>query len=287
MTSSRHNTPSPSQMRDQDLLDDVILEGNAYDEHGPYDLDFNAGPSRPPPIPYDDPYADEYPPAASVSTIPSWSASSPSPNHSEHRTSVHGTRHDRAHEQGLGRGRGRGWGRGRGRENDRLRSGRQIRADSTRSQRSNSASETSWDVARSPDASYDPPIPRPLSPTSLTIAHATGQLPDGLNMSMPHLHVNNETWSYQDTRFHQGTSLHFYTQGFPPPFVQPHINPRFASAFGLHMNMNMGLIQPQQNDIYERTNLHSISPLQTSDQTDQWAVPTGAIDEVGVDNDVA
>ena len=52
VASSRQTTPSPSQMRDQDLADDVILKGNAYDEHGPYDLDFSAGSSRPLPIPY-------------------------------------------------------------------------------------------------------------------------------------------------------------------------------------------------------------------------------------------
>ncbi|RXW22690.1 hypothetical protein EST38_g3166 [Candolleomyces aberdarensis] len=55
---TRDPTPNPSHMRDQELVDDAFLSRGAYDEHGPYDLDFRApGPSRPAPIPYDDPYA--------------------------------------------------------------------------------------------------------------------------------------------------------------------------------------------------------------------------------------
>lgn len=52
------------------------------------------------------------------------------------------------------------------------------------------------------------------------------------------------------------------------------------------MNMNMGLMQPQQYDPYQGSNMYSVSLLQTSDWADQWAVPTGAPDENGVDKDV-
>src|SRR5436190_12724171 len=47
-------------MRDQNSADS-FLENNPYAEYGPYDIDFtSAERSRPPPMPYDDPYADDY-----------------------------------------------------------------------------------------------------------------------------------------------------------------------------------------------------------------------------------
>lgn len=284
---SRQPTPSPSQMRDQDLVDDVILKGNAYDEHGPYDLDFSTGPSRPPPAPYDDPYADEYPLTTSKLSTSSELTSDPSPSRNQHHTSAHGARQDRGDARGHSSGRGRV--RGRVREHDRRGNGRHKWAASAHSpQQNSSTSETSWNggpIARSPTgASYDLHIPRPLSPTSLAIAHATGQLPDGSIISMPHTHATPEAWGYQNPRFHQGAPFHFNPQG-PSPFVQPHINPRFASAFGLHMNTNMRLMQPQRYDPYEESNMHSVSLQQTSNCADEWAVPTGAPDEKVVNKD--
>ena len=269
-------------MRHQDLADDVIPKGNAYDEHGPYDLDFSAGPSRPPPIPYDDPYADEYPPNTSELAM-SPELTSTLDNSSEHRTSIHGKRQDRGNDRGH-----RSRGRGRGRDREHGGHGRQTRVDTTRSpQQNNGLSKKCWDgqpTSRSQSgASYEPHTPRPLSPTSLAIAHATGQLPDGWSASMPHIHATNDSWGYQDSRLQQGAPFHFNPQGYPPPFVQPHINPRFASAFGLHMNM--GSTQHQPYDPYEGGSIHSVSSLQTSDWADEWAVPTGVPDKKGVNND--
>ncbi|KAF7347568.1 ACT-7 domain-containing protein [Mycena venus] len=57
VVSSRASTPSPALMRDQDI---AYLERNPYDDHSPYDDNFGSGPSRPTPMPYDDPYSDEY-----------------------------------------------------------------------------------------------------------------------------------------------------------------------------------------------------------------------------------
>ncbi|KAJ7651634.1 hypothetical protein DFH06DRAFT_549148 [Mycena polygramma] len=57
VTMSRQSTPSPAVMRDQDLS---YMERNPYDDHSPYDDDFVPGPSRPAPMPYDDPYSDDY-----------------------------------------------------------------------------------------------------------------------------------------------------------------------------------------------------------------------------------
>ena len=49
---SRQATPV-SQLRDQDLSGD--LYGSSPYDHSLNDMDFGAGPSRPPPMPYDDP----------------------------------------------------------------------------------------------------------------------------------------------------------------------------------------------------------------------------------------
>ncbi|KAG5637656.1 hypothetical protein H0H81_003733 [Sphagnurus paluster] len=58
--SSRQSTPLPSLMHDQDMIETGNFSRNPYDEHGLYDVEFGAGPSRPAPIPYDDPYSDTY-----------------------------------------------------------------------------------------------------------------------------------------------------------------------------------------------------------------------------------
>ncbi|TFK77412.1 NAF1-domain-containing protein [Pluteus cervinus] len=59
VASSRRDTPSRS-LGPETHPD--AFSGNAYDAHSPYDLDYGAGPSRPTPIPYDDPYAETYVP---------------------------------------------------------------------------------------------------------------------------------------------------------------------------------------------------------------------------------
>ena len=266
VASSCHST---LQMRDQDMVDDVVLKGNAYDEHGPYDLDFIAGSSRPPPIPYDDPYADEYP-----STLPELTGSheltgGPDANQRGYRA-IYGE--GRGHGHGRGHSRGRSRGRGREQEHDRHGDRRQQSMYTIRDARKSDTRGTGWvgrSIAKPPIVPYDPYIPRPLSPTSLVIANATGQLPGGSNVPRP-----DETWGYLDPRFYQGIPFQSGTQGFPP-FVQPHINPRFASAFGLQMNMNMRLI-PQQ---HEGTTVHSVSSLVTSGRANEWAAPAGVPSE--------
>ena len=45
-------------MRDQDMAED--LYGTSPYDNAYNDMDFGAGPSRPPPVPYDDPYSDSY-----------------------------------------------------------------------------------------------------------------------------------------------------------------------------------------------------------------------------------
>ena len=91
---------------------------------------------------------------------------------------------------------------------------------------------------------YEPRIARPLSPTSAAIARATGQYSDGaaggggypqssgggsMNGSSGSESVNNG-WGYQQYPGHAN-----YNFGYQQPFVQPHINPRFASQFGMNL----------------------------------------------------
>lgn len=58
--SSRAATPGVSARRDYDSFDDAFRSNNPYDEYGAYDVNYDAGPSRPLPIPYDDPYSDSF-----------------------------------------------------------------------------------------------------------------------------------------------------------------------------------------------------------------------------------
>ncbi|KAG5647738.1 hypothetical protein DXG03_008461 [Asterophora parasitica] len=253
--SSRQSTPTPSQMHDQDMAEN--LSRNHYDEHGPYDVGFSAGPSRPPPIPYDDPYSDAY-----------TSAPSTSQQTQEHRA----TREDLGHtpqnsgfsSRGRGRGQGRdrgdsrGRGRGRGRGGDHGGPSRGYpRSDTQRTRRESNAGDNSWTGRPIPrqepgPSSYGQQIPRPLSPTSLAIARATGQLPNGSNYVTQHGSgfsqqppVSPGAWGYSDP-FQQAQQMFQFGAGYPQPFVQPHINPRFANAFGMNIDMGQHLSESPQ-----------------------------------------
>ncbi|KAJ7070735.1 NAF1-domain-containing protein [Mycena amicta] len=185
-SSSRAGTPSPAQMRDQDMSG---YETNPYADNSAYDDNYGAGPSsRPAPMPYDDPYADDY------STVASEAPSS---------TPSHGRDWEFARARGRGRG-GRGQRRGRERGRGGGGAGRGW-VDGRGTQR--------FDDRRGSQ-------PRSNSPTSMAIARATGQYSDAF-ASTP----TAPTWPAVDpSQFNFG----------PPSngFVQPHINPRFASAFG-------------------------------------------------------
>lgn len=201
------------------------------------DMDFGAGPSRPSPIPYDDPYSDSYGVPEEKEKLPSTSKRGQNDavefmsdghmgDNVRRRGRGQGPVRDpagpsRHNDRGRGRGRGhqrdrggRGRGRGRGRDN---------RVSGDGMQRQGSFSE-------------DKPaeIPRPLSPTSLAIARATGQYTDGtiyaMAASSQGMAGAQNGWEYPPTP-QQQPSFDF---GYQQPFVQPHINPRFASAFGLN-----------------------------------------------------
>ncbi|EIW64159.1 NAF1-domain-containing protein [Trametes versicolor FP-101664 SS1] len=245
VTSSRHTTPVPSRMRDQDMADDPY-GGSSYEQPLSYnDMDFGAGPSRPAPIPYDDPYAESYgaaPPPAT--TQPQDAPVSPPPS-----TPFEAGRPER----GMGRGRGRGGGTrggvqrreepGRGRGRDR----RQNDRGRGRGRGRGGSSSDGWPARQGPPPTeHEPRVPRPLSPTSLAIARATGQYAEGPPAESPEMYNQMQMqhagggggWGFPQ---HPMQSYDFGF-GHQYPQVQPHINPRFAYNFGMPgMGMGMGM----------------------------------------------
>lgn len=226
--SSRQSTPAPSQMRDADMANEsYFMNNNAYDEIGPYDLNYDAAVSRPAPIPYNDPYADEFEGPSSSSSVaptsPTSSINDASQLRPPRRSANSGRREDgnRGHGSGRGRGNnninsnrgnqsrgGRGGGRGRG---DGSRGGFDSSGNSNQQAWSHGSSFSGNGVM--PGSSdpqqqfYQQP---PMSPI--------GQWPSyhGYGAGMP----------YNSQQQHQ-----------PQQFIQPHINPLFASQFGMGMGV--------------------------------------------------
>ncbi|KAI0673779.1 Gar1/Naf1 RNA binding region-domain-containing protein [Trametes maxima] len=251
IASSRQTTPLPSRMRDQDMLDDPYGGGPFVQSLSYNDMDFGAGPSRPAPIPYDDPYSDSYgAPSAGQEDVP--------PALPSHVSSPRTNRPERAPGRGRGRdggsiGRGgsqrrddfRGRGRGR-RQTDRGRGrgrggggGSDSRPMSDR-----------WRQGISSDESGSHG-PRPLSPTSLAIARATGQHAEGSSSQQEvyghqqHMGGSGVGWGYPQAPIEP----YDFSFGYQYPHVQPHINPRFASNFGM-ANIGMGYGYGAQSSSY-------------------------------------
>ncbi|KAH9947135.1 Gar1/Naf1 RNA binding region-domain-containing protein [Amylocystis lapponica] len=230
---SRGATPTPSQMRDQDMVDDLYGQ-NPYDDPGSYnDMDFGAGPSRPPPIPYDDPYSDSYgvlDPQPSSSTPAPPGSGSPRAKTKDVNASPRsdGSSSDDgsvASNRARGRGRGRGSGRGgSGRRDERGRGrGRGRRGDRGRGR--------GGDDRRFSSGYADARPPRPLSPTSQAIARATGQYADGSAVSAEYpipsspsaalQHgVDGGGWAYPQYPVQQQYDLSFehQAQGYQQPY---------------------------------------------------------------------
>lgn len=218
MSSSRRTTPAPSQSHYNDDINKIFNGANPYDAHGPYDDGYRAaGPSRPAPIPYDDPYADE----VKVDIVkyeedlngPSTEARlfgrEPEKNFGDHRGRGRGR--GRGHDRGGG-ARDRGRGRGRGR------------------QRSWGESRWSQPNPTAPSMeSYNTSTSIPLSPTSNEIERTINQ-PVGIPSYPLQPFSPSPTWDYQPGGF-QG---HQFRQQQQQQSIQPHINPRFASAFGFN-----------------------------------------------------
>ncbi|KAF7303199.1 ACT-7 domain-containing protein [Mycena kentingensis (nom. inval.)] len=216
-SSSRAGTPSPALMRDQDM---GFYEANPYGEHTAYDDNYGAGPSsRPAPMPYDDdPYADI--PMDAPLPLPR-----PPPKEFD---SGRGRGRGRNRNDSRGRRGGGGGGRGRG------------------------SATSSGSGARG--YGFGQPPPRSNSPTSMAIARATGQYPDGAGYVNPS-HFQTQTQSYS-TPAAPWPAANYGTPGPGAGFVQPHINPRFASVFGFGV-MAPGQPPPHgqyQNQYYPQGN---------------------------------
>ncbi|CCL98128.1 uncharacterized protein FIBRA_00122 [Fibroporia radiculosa] len=231
VVSSRQATPSPAQMRDQDMVDELYGE-SPYDQPGPYnDIDLGVGPSRALPIPYDDPYSDNY--AVPDTRLP------PSPTEFQDVNQSYPTGSHSDDVRGHGRGRGRGGtsgrynDRARGRGRDRRRHDRGRARGRGRDDRSYASSGSRPSIPQ-PER-YGSYIPRPLSPTSLAIARATGQYPDGHPMSSTERESPALSFDGAGGQGYSQPSQQQFMFGFQNQYVQPHINPRFASSFGMHL----------------------------------------------------
>jgi len=258
VSSSRQTTPAPSQPHYNDISEDIFYGANPYDAHGPYDDGYGvAGPSRPAPIPYDDPYADE---AETDNVKYEWDLINPSERSAEARPTDRESERKFGDNRGRGRGRGRGYDRG-GSARDRGRVRGRGRPDRGR----RSEGESRW-VQQNHTAvePYNPNDPGTLPPISDTVQRATAQLSSSVPGYPPSQPFNPPpTWSYQQGGF-QGHSLG------QQEVVQPHINPRFASVFGFNINSAnrppawFGSQQAQFNSY------QSPQPPQT--WTNQWVV---------------
>ncbi|KAI0323009.1 Gar1/Naf1 RNA binding region-domain-containing protein [Amylostereum chailletii] len=220
---SARSTPAPSSYQDQGISADVLYGSNPYDAHGPYDVDFAAGPSRPPPVPYDDPYSNDY-----NVNIGSAGQVEPlgTPSVSVERTpSRYPGEYDRGRARGGGRRLDRGGGGSRGARGTSGRGGRRGRG----------GERHGWTSGpRSQKLEGGASFSRAMSPTSMAIARATGQYDDGHGPGASEQHSGNVgSWTYDQYQGQPSGHLPYAPQ--PHQFVQPHINPRFASQFGLGM----------------------------------------------------
>ena len=228
--SSRAATPSAPARRDYDYLGDTFRgNNNPYDEHGAYDMNMNygAGPSRPPPMPYDDPYSDSF---ASIPTDGDREGSTMFNNvRNGHHDSIRpgptglvgsldGTG---SNGRNLGPGprqpatRGRGRGGNRNRQSDRGRRGRGKGIPQHPQQRQSFPQQS---------GSHD---------------YSSGLTPPS---GFVHPHSDQQGYGGGVGEWGYGAPLMTPQQpgfgfGLPNPFsgVQPHINPRFANQLGFNV----------------------------------------------------
>lgn len=217
-------------MRDQDMTADFMLNRSAFDEHSPYDH-HDVGLLRSKPEPYDDLYSGLLSTDHSVRT-----------GESSGRRNVRSSLHS-----SESRGRGR---RGRGR-------GNQLHDHSQASFRERHQHH----LASAPDPifeAYDPRSPQESLPSFLpqngpefylspNISHSWGR--DGPSSGY-----------LQDHQFYMFPNQQV-SYAIPSTFVQPHINPRFASTFGFQLPSNA----------HSQT---AVSIPQSYVPAEQWSNPT-------------
>ena len=258
--SSRASTPGAPARRDYDHFDYTFRGNNPYDEHGAYDMNYGAGPSRPPPIPYDDPYSDSFTSVSAdgdgggstiFNNIRNDTGRQGSDSIRPARMSLDGSgtsghTNDRNSEpEHRHHGRGRGRGGSRNRQSDRGRRGRGKGA-LQHSQRHHTYPQQA--------GSYDYPGLTPPSGLLDPYSHQRG-------------YGGGEEWNYG---------------GFGPqntfPGVQPHINPKFANQLGFNFSQMSQMPQtlpgtgspphPEQSDL-------SVSHLQAAARHQQWEGGSG------------
>ncbi|KZT30776.1 NAF1-domain-containing protein [Neolentinus lepideus HHB14362 ss-1] len=250
-SASRPATPTPQQMHDQDLgAADLSYGSNPYDEYSPYNVDSSSSQARVAPLPYDDPYSDTY----DMNMVPSQSQSVAAKKEEEGTFGIPpSSSHSQQGSRGRGRGRGQNTkfgreinGRGRGSRRDKPNRGR---GRGRQSGPQDGARDLQHHQSYAPqgDQEYNPRMPRSASPASLAIARATGQYANGTSSAPQNAYSSNASnnyWSYQQqASSYQGNNAAY---GYQQSFVQPHINPRFASAYGYQFNG----VQPDQYGQY-------------------------------------
>ncbi|KAF8445639.1 Gar1/Naf1 RNA binding region-domain-containing protein [Boletus edulis BED1] len=198
MSSSRQSTPAPSRIHIDDMAQDTYHGSNPYDAHGPYDDDYPGLP-RPPPVPYDDPYAD----------VPTSDA------RDRHIGVNEGGEPNRQSGDGPKASHGRTFSRG-----SRARGAQNHQSWST-TRRGNRHKTT---TARQ---TFDsgPFQSHPAASQMVECARGYGQIGDAI---APHPHVQPHLNPWLSPTVNN-------IQGYQQPFIQPHINPRFAAMFGLNL----------------------------------------------------
>lgn len=199
-----------------------------------------SGPSRPAPLPYDDPYEDVAPPL-----VDSTESLQPASEAVSVANAKGDSSRSSARERSRGRGRERGRGRGRGR-GDWNRQSRYGPNDTDRRQFSSLGSGSSYgqrnrrDSVSSSHGGYQ----QFTSPISQAAPQATAQA--GFSSMLP-----SGQHSYDTQQLSSATPS--YQQ---QSFVLPHINPRFASMFGIDLNF----MQAQQYAPYQPASPTNFSP---------------------------
>ncbi|KAJ4485781.1 Gar1/Naf1 RNA binding region-domain-containing protein [Lentinula aciculospora] len=263
---SRQSTPAPSQIRDADMANEgYFMNNNAYDEIGPYDLNYDAPISRPAPIPYDDPYADEFEiPSASSSTASRTPSTFNGNDASALRPQRRSVNRD-TNKRDVGN---RGRGRGRGNNSNRGNSNRRGRGGFNNSNPSDTNNEQAWQHG-----------------STVSFGGGNGVIPDS---SEPQPQFYQQTpvspmgqWSFQM----QNQKIPDY--GVPynsqQSFIQPHINPLFARQFGVGRGIDMGggsygnmpmVNAPSQSPHSSGYSGAYATTEGSSYWSDQWSVPT-------------
>lgn len=251
--SSRATTPSTSARRDYDYFDDA--SNNPYDEYGAYDMNYGAGPSRPPPIPYDDPYSDSFTSIPNdgdgEDSRPFNNIRSPTGRHDSIRSgsmgsvgSVDGSgrgahMNDRGSEPGprYRNMRGRGRGGGRNRQPDR---GRRGRGKGTPQH-----PREQWSGSHDHNMTSPSGFGHPYSQQS-----SYGGIVGDWNYGAPLMTPQTPVFGFglQDSL----------------PGVQPHINPRFANQLGFNFSqmpqipqMSPGAGSPPSSEQYHLSDADS------------------------------